>query len=73
MQEALEFYSMRDEIAISIQKRGNGRWGGDTYDFVAGIIGIKVDSDNVHGCISRRSGDNDLLGSSLKMSRGPKT
>jgi hypothetical protein len=41
----------------------------DTYDTVLGVVRVEVDTANVHGCISGRSRDNDLLGTTLQVSR----
>ena len=40
-------------------------------DGVLGVICIQVNTTNEHGGIGRRSGDNDLLGPTLQMGRGP--
>ena len=40
-------------------------------DSVLGIVCLQVDTTNEHWGISGRSGDDDLLGATLQMSRGP--
>ncbi len=42
-----------------------------TYNFIAWVISIKVDTDDEHGGISRRRRDDDLLGTTLQVSRRP--
>lgn len=42
-----------------------------TYDSVLGIISIEVNTADEHGSIGGRSGDDDLLGTTLQVSGGP--
>lgn len=48
-----------------------GRAGSVGDDSVLGVICVQVDTANEHWGISRRSRDDDLLGATLQMSRGP--
>jgi hypothetical protein len=43
-----------------------------TYNFIVGVVLVKVHTTNIHGRVGRRCGDNDLLGTTLQVSRGPK-
>jgi hypothetical protein len=36
-------------------------------DIVFGLVSVKIDSTDKHGCVGRGSRDDDLLGSSFKM------
>jgi hypothetical protein len=40
------------------------------HDGVLGVVRLKVDTTDEHGGVGRRSGDDDLLGSTLQVSRG---
>ena len=44
----------------------------ETYDGVLGVVRVKVNAADEHGGIGRRSGDDDLLGTTLQVGRGPK-
>jgi len=41
----------------------------DTHDSVFGFVGVEVHTADEHGCVSRGSGDNDFLGTTLQVSR----
>ena len=45
---------------------------GTTYDLVLGVIRVKVNTADEHGSIGGGSGDDDLLGTTLQVGRGPK-
>lgn len=44
----------------------------NAYDGVLGVVSVEVDTADEHWCISRRCGDNNLLGPTLQVSRSPR-
>lgn len=57
-----------DDLGKRSKAVGGARGIGD--DLHAGVVGVQVDTDDEHGGISAGSGDDDLLGSALQVSRG---
>jgi len=63
-----DFEIVVDDLGKGSQAVGGARGVGD--DLHAGVIGFQVDTNDEHGGISAGSGDDDLLGTTLQVSRG---
>jgi hypothetical protein len=63
-----DFEVVVDDLGKGSQAVGGARGVGD--DLHAGVVGLQVDTDHEHGGISAGSGDDDLLGTALQVSRG---
>jgi hypothetical protein len=48
-----------------------GSAGGVGDDGVLGVVRVEVDTADEHGCVGRGGGDDDLLGTTLQVGRGP--
>ena len=69
VQEAFDIYEFRVGVEES-----SGLWldaKRTTYDLVLGVVGVEVNTADEHGRIGRGSGDDDLLGTALEVSRRP--
>ena len=67
VQEALEIwiYSMSKQFGEGIKEM-------NAYDGKAGVVLVKIDTTDKHGCVSRGCRDDDLLGTALQVGRSPK-
>ena len=54
-----------DDLGERSQAVGRAR--GVRNDLVLGIVGIEIDTDDEHRCVSRRRGDNDLLSATFQV------
>ena len=62
--EILRFYG-RDKHRLKC------KWNVWTYHFVLGVIGVQIDTTHKHGSISGGCRDDNLLGATFQVSRGP--
>lgn len=57
-----------DDLSEGSQAVGSAR--GVRDDGCLGVVGVEVDTNDVHGCVGRGCRDDDLLGTTLNVGRG---